>query len=38
MISTTIKKAVFNEKLRELKRDGYFIEYKPKNDFWKREY
>ena len=35
-ISTTIKKDVFEKKMEELKEQGYFIEYKPTNDFWNK--
>lgn len=33
-ISTTIKKIFFDMKMNDLKRDGYFIEYKEENPFW----
>lgn len=33
-ISTTIKKSYFIEKMKDLKKDGYFIEYKECKPFW----
>lgn len=36
MISTAIAKDAFEKKMEELKRDGFFIEYKNATEFWEK--
>ena len=36
MLTTTIIRAAFAEKMRQVAKEGYFIEYKRINDYWKK--
>jgi len=34
MLTTTITRAAFAEKMKQVKEEGHFIEYKHFNDYW----